>query len=81
MNSDQLKRALILECPVVYFEMDKTPVKYAKVERIIYSKQKSQTAGGTPLGQISVSASLLDMNLRSSRVVDADRLTFEGEEL
>ena len=80
MNNDQLKKALMTECPVIYIEMDKTPVKYAKVSRIIYSKQHSQTMGGTPLGQVMVSAELQDMNRRSVRIVDADRLIFAGSE-
>lgn len=81
MNNEQLKQALMTECPVVYFELDKTPVKYAKVQRIIYSKQKSKTAGGTPVGQLKVSAELLDLNRMSARVVEADRLAFAGEEI
>lgn len=79
MNNEQLKTALMTECPIVYYDLDKVPVKYAKVQRIIYSKQKNQTAGGTLPGQIKVSAELLDMTERSVRVVDADRLTFAEE--
>ncbi len=81
MNNEQLKQALMTECPVVYFELDGTPVKYEKVKSVIYSKQVSQTAGRTPRGQIRVSAELLDTTLRSVRVVEADRLCFEGESL
>ena len=79
MNNEQLKTALMKECPVVYFELNGEAVKYAKVQRIVYSKQQSQTAGGTPKGQIRVSAELLDMNNRSVRTVEADRLDFLEE--
>ena len=81
MNNEQLKQALMTECPVIYYELDQTPVRYAKIQRIIYQKQHSQTASSTLRGQIQVSAEVLDRNHRSVRVVNADRLCFEGEEI
>ena len=69
MNNEQLKQALMTECPVIYYELDQTPVRYAKIQRIIYQKQHSQKHSYSNCSRLHINISFLLYKLHNYYII------------